>query len=326
VVPGYEHKAFIPYSSQFSAAERPHTHAIVPARVLRVDPRSVQLDREWQGSTDIDFDYLVLATGTTLTQPSAVKEDGKQAAIDYLQRHQDQVKNARSILIAGGGAAGVQLATDLKEYFPDKQITLVQSRDRLMPKFHDKLHDLIKQRFDELGVKMVTGARVVVPPDGFSDTQGPSTVHLSNGSSLSTDFVILATGQQPNSSMVAELETSNGQSILNPQNDMVRIRPTLQFLDPIYDHLFAVGDIADTGAHKAARPGIAQAEVVTANIKALLDGQVPKETFQVAPAAIHMSLGMVSGRLLFALVACDADSCQDLQRPVQKSESGRRAG
>lgn len=219
------------------------------------------------------------------------------ASIEYLRNHQDQVRKAKSILVVGGGAAGVRMATDLKEYFPNKRVTLVHSRDELMPKFHHKLHELIKRRLDELGVTTITGARVYMPRDGFSEKQGPITVELSNGSSMCTEFVIFATGQRPNNSLVAGLESSSGVSVVNPGNGMIRVRPTLQFIDSEYDHLFAVGDIADTGAHKAARPGMVQADVVTANIKALLEKQEPKEKFSVTPAGIHMTLGMVSLRL-----------------------------
>ena len=207
----------------------------------------------------------------------------------------------------------MQMATDLKEYFPDKQVTVAQSRDRLMPKFHDKLHELIKRRFDELGVNFHTGARVVIPPGGFPDEEGSINVKLSNGESVRTDFVILATGQQANSSPVADLDSADGGAILNPQNGMVRVRPTLQFASPTYDSLFAVGDIADTGAHKAARQGMAQADVVAANIKSLLDGQVPEEAFTVAPAAIHITLGMVSSQDE-TILAGDIDCNPDIQR------------
>lgn len=292
LVRGNEHKAFIPYSATFSASPDATSHAIIPARVLSVKPRSLTLDREWLGTTEIPFAYLVVATGTTLSQPSAVKEDEKEPAIRYLRRHQDQVKQSKRILIVGGGAAGVQMATDLKEYYPDKQITLVQSRDRLMPKFEAGLHELIKRRFEDLGITMVTGARVVVPAGGFPNQSGSLDVHLTNGASVATDFVILATGQQANNSLISDLPSTDGTSLVNPDNGMIRVRPTLQFADPKYDNLFAVGDIADTGAHKAAKPGVVQAGVVAANIHALIEGRSPDERFTTAPAGIHMTLGM----------------------------------
>lgn len=68
----------------------------------------------------------------------------------------------------------------------------------------------------------------------------------------------------------------------------------MQFQDPSYPHFFAVGDIADTGVRKAARPGAAQAGVVARNIQALIGGRTPEENFPRIPAAIHITLGMVS--------------------------------
>jgi apoptosis-inducing factor 2 len=127
-------------------------HAVVQARVLSVQARYVKVDREWQGSSQILFDYLVVATGMLLTQPVAMEYD-KLSSVENLKKHQSDVKRSKSILIVGGGAVGVQMATDLKEYYPDKEVTVVQSRARVMPQFQEKLHNLIKKRFGELGVR-----------------------------------------------------------------------------------------------------------------------------------------------------------------------------
>lgn len=131
----------------------PSSHAVVQARVLSVQSRHVKIDREWQGSSQIPFDYLAIATGTILTQPAAMKYDDKVPSVEYLKKHQSDIKRSMSIIIVGGGAVGVQMATDLKEYYPDKEVTVVQSRACLMPQFHEKLHNLVKKRFDELGIR-----------------------------------------------------------------------------------------------------------------------------------------------------------------------------
>ncbi|KAJ5086235.1 hypothetical protein NUU61_007542 [Penicillium alfredii] len=293
IVPGQEHKAFIPYNGIFSAVPNPTSHGVVPARVLSVASQHVELDREWQGSKQITFDFLVLATGTRLSQPAGMKNDDKPSSVEYLQRHQADVKRSRSILIVGGGAVGVQMATDLKEYYPDKKVTVVQSRPRVMPNFHPQLHELIKRRFDELGVQLITGSRVKIPPSGFSNDGNEFPVQLTNGTTESTELVILATGQTPNNQMVANLKPTSGtDAIVNPDNGFIRIRPTMQFQDEQYPHLFAVGDIADTGAQKAARPGAAQAAVVAKNIQSLIEGRAPDEAFVKGPGAIHLTLGM----------------------------------
>lgn len=47
------------------------------------------------------------------------------------------------------------VACDLKEIYPEKSVTLIHSRDHIMPVYHEKLSDMIKQRFQELGVEYV---------------------------------------------------------------------------------------------------------------------------------------------------------------------------
>ncbi|KAL4763449.1 uncharacterized protein BDW70DRAFT_131758 [Aspergillus foveolatus] len=294
ILPGHEHKAFIPYTSLFSSAPNPTDHAVVQARVLSVQPHHVNLDREWYGSGKIPFEYLVVATGTRLSEPAGMRDNDKASSVAYLQKHQEDIKKSNSILIAGGGAVGVQMATDLKEYYPAKEVTLVQSRPHLMPQYHPRLHELIKKRFDELGIKFITGSRVKVPPSGFPHTT-PFTVQLTDGTVLPSqyDFVILATGQTPNNDLLSDLPSSSPSSgLLNPSNGFVRIRPTMQFLDDKYPHLFAVGDIADTGLRKAARPGAAQAATVVKNILAMIEGRQPVEEYPRAPAGIHLTLGL----------------------------------
>jgi pyruvate/2-oxoglutarate dehydrogenase complex dihydrolipoamide dehydrogenase (E3) component len=155
ILPGHEHKAFIPYTNLFTSLSEKTNNTVIQARVLSVHPHHITLDRPWNNDAKIPFDYLVLATGTRLTEPAGMRDNEKMASVTYLQNHQNEIKNAKSILIAGGGAVGVQMATDLKEVYPHKEVTVVQSRDVLMPQYHPALHGLIKGRFDELGVKYV---------------------------------------------------------------------------------------------------------------------------------------------------------------------------
>jgi len=292
IVPGHEQKAFIPYSSLFLTIPNASSHLVVHARVLTVQPQHLELDREWQGSSQISFEYLVIATGMLLAQPAAMRYDDKISSIQYLKKHQNSVRQSKSIVIIGGGAVGVQMATDLKEYYPDKEVTVVQSRTHVMPNFNEKLHFLIKERFDKLGIHLFTGSRVVIPENGFPTGEGSFKVQLINGPQLEADLVILATGQTPNNTLVAGLPCSTADSVVNPVNGCIRVLPTMQLLDDQYPNIFAVGDIADTGIQKAARPGVAQAAVAAKNIRALIDGEAALEKFEWGPAGIHLTLGM----------------------------------
>ncbi|KAI1851390.1 hypothetical protein JX265_000376 [Neoarthrinium moseri] len=290
VLPSYEHKAFIPYTAAFAPAPPSAQHAVVQAKVESLQPGRVILDREWQGSKEIPYEYLVVATGTKLQAPGTMADNDKSLSIKYFQDYQKRVQDARSIVIVGGGAVGVQMATDLKELYRGKEVTLVHSRNQLMPLYHEALDKLIKDRCEELGVKLVLGSRVVMPPGGFRPDA--KSVELQNGVVLSADLVIPAVGQVPNTQFLSGLAPSSEDSLINPANRFIRVKPTLQFSDPKYPNLFAVGDVADSGAHKAARPGAAQAQVLARNLVAMIGGKEPSESIVVSPPAIHLTLGL----------------------------------
>ena len=106
-------------------------------------------------------------------------------------------------------------------------------------------------------------------------------------------MVIMATGQKPNNGLVAQLAESSGVSLVNPANGCIFVKPTLQLKSEKFPNIFSLGDIADTGSHKAARPGAQQAGVVARNIVSMIENGQPAEEFKPTPAAIHLSLGIV---------------------------------
>ncbi|SPO01203.1 related to Amid-like NADH oxidoreductase [Cephalotrichum gorgonifer] len=286
VASGDEHKAFIPYTSVFANATEPDKHLVVRARVQSLRPDHVTLDRDWAGSNRIGFDYAVVATGTRLPAPGTIPSDEKPVGVEYLRSYQNRVKEARRIVIVGGGAIGVQMATDIKEIYPDKEVTLVHSREKLMPSFHPKMDEILRSRLGELGVEVVTGSRAVMPKEDVGAGNKPETVELSlqNGRRIPADLVIPATGQIPNNQFVELSQLS--------EKGFIKVRPTLQFQGEEYSRVFAAGDIADSGAQKAAKPGIAQAGVVTKNILSLISGQDPQGHAEIISNRIHVTMGL----------------------------------
>jgi hypothetical protein len=93
-------------------------------------------------------------------------------------------------VIIGGGAVGVQMATDIKELYPEKSVTLVHSRANLMNRFNSALHDIIAERCRELGVQMILGSRVKLPEHGYPTDGRDFTVELEDGSSVPADFAV----------------------------------------------------------------------------------------------------------------------------------------
>ncbi|KAL8278110.1 hypothetical protein RQP46_009434 [Phenoliferia psychrophenolica] len=287
----YEHKAFIPYTSTL-----PLPHCVVRAAAVAVNVRSLTLDRPVQLAgpveiTELNFEALVLATGTKLSPPGTLPGETKKEGIEWFQAHQERVAKARRIVIVGGGAVGVQMACDIPLLFPSagKEVTLVHSRMHLMPRFHHGLHDIVAKRFADLGVKLRLGSRAIVPEGGWKAVQDGGVIILENGDKVEGDLIIFSTGQTPLSDTLKNTASSAISS-----SGFVKVKPTFQ-LDgaPGFERVFAVGDIADSGAPKAARPGAVQAGVVARNIARLVEGKTDElETYTPDPAAIHLTLGL----------------------------------
>jgi NADH dehydrogenase FAD-containing subunit len=104
-----QHKSFIPYTKQFENTP----NKTVNARVDTVEPSYVTLDRpvdiDGRGPTNkLDWDFLVLATGTVLPSPGTLQSNTKSEGVTYFKHHQKAVADARRIIIVGGGAVGIR--------------------------------------------------------------------------------------------------------------------------------------------------------------------------------------------------------------------------
>ncbi|KAK5119744.1 hypothetical protein LTR85_007320 [Meristemomyces frigidus] len=305
------HKAFIPYT----AGKFGKDGVVLQAAVTGLSNSAAQLDRkvllDGQHQDSIPYSFLVgtshcvdkatgadlgcqaITTGTKLTPPSSLPGSDKLDGVTYLRKHADKIKSSQRIVIIGAGAVGVQMATDIKEIYPEKSVTLVHSRKNVMNKFHPGLHDIIAERAKELGIDLVLGTRVKLPAGGYP-TDRSVEVELTDGRKIPADFAIICNGQVPQSAL---LQTLAPQCI--DDDGFIRTLKTLQIDDPQYPNIFALGDVADTGAHKAARPAGRQAEIVAKNIVHLVE-QEPLEEYEVqGTPAIHMSLG-VTKNVVFA--------------------------
>ncbi|KAE9401216.1 hypothetical protein BT96DRAFT_1018302 [Gymnopus androsaceus JB14] len=92
----------------------------------------------------IPYDFLAVATGTGPAGHLALVGQDKIAGVEIAHLHQENVKNAKHIVIVGGGEYGIQLATDLKTRAPtqSKRVIVVHSRPQPLNQFHEGLHEI----------------------------------------------------------------------------------------------------------------------------------------------------------------------------------------
>lgn len=160
VVTGHEDKAFIPYGGLLKDVVSQGNQRVkwVQDRVAEVTQKTVVLKHT---GIEIPYAFLVVATGSGATDglPSRVGDDDKASGLHLLQGFQQRVASAQNIVVVGGGAAGVELATDAKEKYPEKHITLVHSRAAVMHRFGPELQDAARRGLEGLGVELILGER-----------------------------------------------------------------------------------------------------------------------------------------------------------------------
>ncbi|KIP04635.1 hypothetical protein PHLGIDRAFT_25487 [Phlebiopsis gigantea 11061_1 CR5-6] len=226
VLPEHAHKAFIPYTRVLGAPQTTRRHLRLHAQVTALSTHSATLSRAFPehglGET-LRFDYLVYALGSHLPAPidlwgpvDAAEEEYKErtpahngskaSGIAWLERFRAVVERTPSVLVVGGGALGIQYATDIADVFPQKRVTLLHSRKQLLPKYEERMHDEIMSSLSEMNVKAVLGERLdlSVPPKivHIADGTKERVVKTQSGRELHAGLVLLCTGQRPNTALL----------------------------------------------------------------------------------------------------------------------------
>ncbi|KAF7957389.1 hypothetical protein EAE96_002974 [Botrytis aclada] len=269
VLGGHEHKAFIPYEGMLMRAPK-GAISIVHAKAINIHNDHIELASDEK----ISYEYLVVATGVSQPAPARLSATDQIGGEGELRGYQKAIQASSRIAVIGGGAVGVELATDIKSFLPDKSVTLIHSRDRLLVRFGPQLHEVAYKRLQELGVKVYLDERPSLP-DNIPFTPSETDIKFKDGQVETFDFVISCTGQSPNSSL---LETILPDTITD--NGFIRVEPTLQVkaANENRSNIFAIGDVAATDGPKMAFAGMAQAEVACSNILSLIRGN--KNTLQ----------------------------------------------
>ncbi|GAB1215731.1 hypothetical protein ATERTT37_004926 [Aspergillus terreus] len=249
VVPGREQTAFVPYDGIPSFGPRGILRH-VRGSVSSLTPTQVRL----ASGESIDYEYLAIATGTWQPPPSKASSTEKAEACAELRGAQKRIQHANRIAVIGGGPVGIQIATDIASYFPEKSVTLIHSRAQLLPNFGPRLHEHAYKAMQQLKINVILGERPQL--DGNGGDAGPGTLSLKDGRTIQYDLVIA--------------DPSN----LNPR-------------------IFALGDVAKTNGPQMARAARAQADVVTSNILSMIHQGQASTSYapQTYESAIKLTLG-----------------------------------
>ena len=223
----------------------------------------------------IDFHALVIATGASTPSPLLCMNKDDEFLRTTWVTFRKALTNAKSIVIAGGGPAGIETAGELGEYLngragwfssklvnPKVSITVVTSGLDILPVLRPSLAKKAEDYLSKVGVTLVKNARVTAAaPDGAgtnSNLTAKTTLTLEDGTNLIADLYIPATGTSPNTNFVHEsLLSSDGRIETNPSTLRVGKAGSL---------MYAIGDVASY-SRPAIHMIIEAIPILCANIK-----------------------------------------------------------
>jgi len=180
VVPDHEHKAFIPHGPYLAKYKNIRW---VRDKAVAIDATSLRLR---DSGEIIHYEFLIIATGSDGGGglPSRVGSEEKAVGMQLVREVQKRIADSQNIVVVGGGAVGVEIATDAKDKYPGKNIVLVHSRQAVMHRFGPELQTAALMALEDLGVDVILGERVT-----GEDIQAGS-VLLTSGRKIACDYLV----------------------------------------------------------------------------------------------------------------------------------------
>ena len=252
-----DEKIFLPLGPGFAKyAVSKFEHVVGMAQSL--DPeanRVVVSTKADEPQRTIDYDTLVIATGSSFKEAMPFKNLTDTATTkDEIHNLRKKIAEARSIIVAGAGLTGVEVAGELGQEYGlagTKEITLIADDALpLGPEARDDVRRTVVHELAKLKVKIVTNTRVVgatTTPAGKQSLALRTSNNNKNNKTdtatmtLETDLYIPTFGVRPNTAFVP--------AAMRDADDRVKVnRDTLQATG--YANVFALGDASNAQTAK----------------------------------------------------------------------------
>lgn len=262
----HNEKTFLPIADGFRKYEN-GSFVLHQAIATSLDPNTRNItfkSMESERTETLSYHSLVIATGSNTPTPLTSLHGSHMTSIHAQETMNKRLRNAKSVIIAGGGPVGVETAGEIgdklndqtgwfgsKPSAPKVKITLITSSDKLLPILSPGQSNKAEKFLNRVGVEVMYKTRVdkadlskedaaLIATEGdvpHGKQAGQKTkVYLSNGEILEADIYIPAIGARPNTSFVP-------QAWLNEKG---HIRATKQLrVNEAGSRVYVVGDCGD---------------------------------------------------------------------------------
>lgn len=188
---------------------------------IEINPETKEvIIQQHERTKPISYDRLIIAIGS-IQRPLAIEQGTNLVYQTKMLRDAQrtleklQEENVSSIAVLGGGIIGVELASALKQYKPELQVTILEKFDRLLELAVDEvISEAIVEKLKEKNVQLYTG----IDFESIQEGQNSACIYTNQGE-FEFDMIIKAPNLEPNHKLLEEIISLDidGSSIVSSQ-------------------------------------------------------------------------------------------------------------
>ncbi|KAI0486611.1 FAD/NAD(P)-binding domain-containing protein [Xylaria cf. heliscus] len=293
----YAEKAWVPYKD-LKTLQRPNV-AFIQGTVTNVDCQNKTAtisERKTQKTREESYDFFIAATGLRRTWPVVPQALTRESYLAEVGAHRDRVLNSTApVLVVGGGAVGIEMASELKHVQPSLRVTLAHSRDKLLSAepLPDMAKDCALELTEQCGVEVLLNHRLAnSTPTKDSDGSLLYEVEFTNGHKMVASEVITAISNSIPSSSYLPQDALDSDGYVN-------VRPTMQLPAgvPHAESHFAIGDMIHWSGIKRCGGALYEGKIAASNIHQIMLRQLQnKEPDFIQLSEIPPMIGLAVGK------------------------------
>lgn len=210
-----------------------------------------------EDGSDIDFDYLVIATGSNFPNWPFLKssEVNMKVRQQEVLNESKKLETAESVIIIGGGSVGVELAGEIAYRWKDKNITIVNSGSRILGALDEKMTLRAIKILESMNVKIVNNTLLSLNENGkWIDKKGVI---------FDADLVYQAVGMTIVSDWIGK-----DSGITKTERGAIKVDQELRVIGR--SDIFAIGDITDVSEMKLGAFALKHSSLTARNINSLV--------------------------------------------------------
>lgn len=241
LIPGEipDDQLFIPIKPAFEQYP-PENFEFVLGTAENIDQtaNSVRITLNDGAQRNVLYDQLVIATGSRMRSNFPLKLTGShETTLAAWKDLQKRVEEAKSIIIAGAGPTGIEVAGEIAaKYGAAKEVTLVMSGDLPLEGSLASVRGVVDKDLQKLGVKLIKSTRVT---NSKTDSNGKgTTVTFSNGSTLTAQLYLPLHGITVNTAFVPP-------NLLDAKSNL-NLEQTMQVSGT--ENIWGIGDVGNIEA------------------------------------------------------------------------------